>query len=193
MKTVINTNDTKISVTAEYNSEFIARARTLSGVWEKPSWVFDIREEKAVRMACLECYGTDGFLVDLVDVEITIPEYVIGMGSCKPIELFGRTIARAFGRDSGAKLGEGIVLVAGGFTSGGSMKNWATDVMDGTVVIMRDVSRALADNHIGGDFIVRILDAAPTVNKGALESEKKRLLTRLAEIDELLGEDSNDA
>jgi hypothetical protein len=44
----------------------------------------------------------------------------------------GREVARAFGRDSGAKLGPDVVVRAGGFHSGGSRKNWRITVKDGT-------------------------------------------------------------
>ncbi|GAN46095.1 hypothetical protein ABID82_001607 [Methylobacterium sp. PvP062] len=51
-----------------------------------------------------------------------------------PVEVAGRLIARAFDRDSGAKLGDGIVLLSGNVTSGGSRANWKT-IVSATVVI----------------------------------------------------------
>jgi len=53
----------------------------------------------------------------------------------KCVELFGRTIACAFGRDSGAKLGDGIIWIYGIKKSGGSVKNWYTEVREATFEI----------------------------------------------------------
>lgn len=179
--TTIHTTETQIVVTGEYNSEFVAKARTLAGKWVAPSWVFDIRDESAVRAACLECYGTDGHRTDLVDVEVRFgPE---DDTHTAPIMYCGRTIARAFGRDSGAKLGDGVVLQSGGFTSGGSVKNWYTRAKEGTSVILRDVSRALVVKT-GGEYT--ILTTTP-IDRDALLAEKAQLLARLAEIGATLG------
>jgi len=183
--TKIETTDSQIIVTGDYNSAFVTKAQSLSGKWVSPSWFFDIRDEAAVRAASLECYGTDGGVADLVDVQITIPTYAHGMGSCKPIELFGRSIARAFGRDSGAKLGTGIVLVEGGFTSGGSMKNWCTDVKDNTVVIMRDVSRKLFELHNDDDFIVELIEPEKSKEELLDDAVRDEIERKCIEVDKV--------
>ena len=43
---------------------------------------------------------------------------------------FGLSIAR--GRDSGATTGEGVLLINGNIGSGGSMKNWSSEIEKGT-------------------------------------------------------------
>ncbi len=179
--------DSKLYVTADYNSAFVAKARDLGGKWASPCWVFDARDEVAVRAACLECYGSDGLTSDLVDVRITIPEDCRAVGGGRgPIEIFGRTLARAFGRDSGAKLGEGVVVEQGGFSSGGSMKNWTTTVRDNTVLILRDVSASLVAKHDNEAFIVEVIAHQNEINREELNTEREKLLARLAEIDALL-------
>ncbi len=155
----IEVNGEVITVQSIYNSEFVKHAKNLGGAYTGGVWSFDARNETLVRSACLRCLGHDGFITDLVDVEITIPKYAKGMGACKPIEVFGRTLARAFGRDSGAKLGEGVVLLKGGFSSGGSVKNWCTDVKENTRVIVRDVSGALVREHDDDAFILQLVEA----------------------------------
>ncbi len=179
--------ESKVYVTADYNSAFVAQARNLGGKWANPSWVFDARDEVAVRAACLECYGSDGLTADLVDVRITIPEDCRAVGGGQgPIELFGRTLARAFGRDSGAKLGEGVVIEQGGFSSGGSMKNWCTTVKDNTVLILRDVSAALVAKHDNEAFLVEVIAHQNQINRDELNAEREKLIARLAETDALL-------
>jgi hypothetical protein len=49
--------------------------------------------------------------------------------------LFGRTIAKAWGRDSDAKLGDDIIWLSGIYRSGGSMKNWKTEIREGNFII----------------------------------------------------------
>jgi hypothetical protein len=155
--TTITATESQISVTGDYNAAFIAKARNLAGKWCEPNWVFDIRDEAAVRAAALECYGTDGFVTDLVDVRVTLPKGDAGFPECEPIVLFGHTVARAFGRDSGATLGAGVVVEAGGFGSSGSRKNWYTSAQDGTVVILRDVSRRLVERHENDNVLVEVI------------------------------------
>lgn len=67
-----------------------------------------------------------------------------------PVEVAGRTIARAWGRDSGAKLGDGVVKLQGRVGSGGSMKNWET-VVDADVVL-HDCPRKVAEKLIAGGY-----------------------------------------
>lgn len=43
------------------------------------------------------------------------------------------SLCRAFGRDSGAVLGDGVMLIKGKISSGGSRVNWETVVYEGTV------------------------------------------------------------
>ena len=184
---VITKTEKSIQVESEYNRDFISGARNLAGRWNSPHWTFDVRDEGAVRELCLDVYGTDGETVDLVDVEITFEGGFYATRG--PITFCGRTIARAFGRDSGAKPGAGVVVKSGGFRSSGSVKNWATEVnTGGAVVVLRDMSRraveAVDAEEFGGTF--EILE--PENKNAALIAERDRLIARLAEIDDLLGD-----
>lgn len=184
MSVKIETTDETISVTSEYNSEFVDAARNLNGKWKAPAWVFDIRDEDDVRAACMKFYGEDGLTKDKVDVKVTfIEDHFVNRG---PISISGKVIAKAFGRDSGAKLGEGVVLKEGKFRSGGSVKNWETKADAGTVVIVRDVSRAVAESTPHKRMKVEIISSTSSVEKDALKAEKEKLLARITEIDSLL-------
>ena len=183
-----------IFVASPFNKEFVAGARNLSGKWLpakwhepdcKPvgAWCFDARDESSVRKLCMDVYGSDGLIVDQVDVRVTLEAgYSVERG---PIEFCGHTIAWATGRDSGAKLGKGVVLEQGGFTSGGSRQYWTTEVgfSEDVVVVLRDVCRkaALATHSVAQ--AIEILTTAPTQK---LLEERTRLLARLAEIDSAL-------
>lgn len=124
-----------IEVVTPYNQEFVRRCRNLRGKWdaEKTAWIFDESIEEYVKQALMDCYGTTGEeIVEYCNLLVT--DYS-DFGSKGPVELFGRTIAKAWGRDSGAKLGGDIVWIAGTYRSGGSVKNWGTDIADATFEI----------------------------------------------------------
>ena len=139
MNTSITTHSNSIIVKGPYNTDFIERARRYGGKWSGGAWQFDILIEKQVRDLCVEVYGTDGISTDLCNIEVTISdEHYRSQG---PIELNGRIIAKATGRDSGATIGDGVTVLQGGFKSGGSSKNWATCVNGGGAKIIFATSR----------------------------------------------------
>lgn len=181
----ISANSDKISVVSPFNSDFVKDARNLGGNWSGGAWVFDAREEADVRAACMKHYGEDGFTKDTIDVLVTF--MTEKFANRKPIVLFGRTVARAVGRDSGARIGNGVVLKSGGFKSGGSVKNWETIALKDTSVLLRDVSRSLVESFDSKDVSIEVIDQAIT-SKKALEEEREKLIARLAEIDKLLAE-----
>ena len=179
-----------LRVESPYNQEFVKFARQTSGHWRSPAWVFDVREEDRVREACMAIYGCDGIKSDLVSLrcEWRKDEFA----PTASITLEGRPLFTASGRDSGARVAPGVVLVEGVATSGGSKKNWETVVRAGTVAIVRDVPRALAEscvaasvdpNHSWG---FEIEPESTSGHTEVLKSERERLVARLVEIDRLL-------
>ena len=107
----------------------------------------------------------------------------------EPITVAGRSVAIAKGRDSGANLADGVILLKGAFTSGGSVANWTTVTTDGALVLIRDFPRPVAQSFIdqtkpGEKPWIRIIEEA--VDKARLMEEKERLLKRLEELEVLL-------
>ena len=189
----ISRTDTHIVVKSIYNKEFVAKAHNLAGKYNDrdKSWSFDIRDEADVLEACYLCYGEDGYRSNLCDVQISLPEGYFAYQDT--INFYGRPIARAFGRDSGAKLFDGIKIVEGGFDSGGSMKNWTTRALKGTVIVLRDVSYPLVtsttfdeDENVHVEIISHT-ESGITADQADLVKEKAQLLARLAEINAVLG------
>lgn len=129
----LETEGGKVYTTSPYNSEFVTKARNLRGEWQSGRWAFSTSVLEHVRNVMLECYGVTGEnpyeTVTLLVKEWNDCMYIGGL------ELFGRPIAKAYGRDSGAKLQDGIVLLEGRLTSGGSVKNWQTAAKDATFEI----------------------------------------------------------
>jgi hypothetical protein len=189
MKVSVIKSGSELFVDTPYNSRFVKAAKDMGGKWNGGNWKFDARDEQRVRELCMATYGSDGVTSDLVTLRITL-----GPGDGEyagPVELHGRTIARALGRDSGAKLGDGVVLLEGGFSSGGSVKNWRTTVKEGTTVLVRDFPRIPAEALVAdGDRTAQIEQEAPVVDHTALREERERLVNRLAEIDAVLALDN---
>ncbi|MFK0294791.1 hypothetical protein ACIQU6_30565 [Streptomyces sp. NPDC090442] len=186
MSTVtITTENGKTCVESPYHPDWPSEARNLGGKWSGGVWVFDARDESRVRELAREVYGTDGTPDPGGNVTVRIPLVVDvrGPGNGRPATLYryGRTIATRFGRDEEPRLGDGVILVEGGFTgSAGSRSYIELGPLDGTVVEVRDVPRSLAEEH--GLEIVE--DDKPDPH--TLRAERERLVARIAEIDALL-------
>lgn len=123
----------KIKVETPYNEEFVTRSRNLRGKWEDGAWWFDDTIIDYVRELMLSCFGTTGES-PYEECDLIVKDFT-GYGACAPVKLFGRTVAYARGRNSGAKLGEDIVFISGEYDSGGSAKNWRTEVRNATFII----------------------------------------------------------
>lgn len=181
------TEDGRLVVRAPYNQDFVIDCRRLNGKFANGCWTFDGRDEQRVRAVCFEHYGQDGFREDLCTVEV---RFEPGEQAVKePITVAGRSVAIAKGRDSGANLADGVILLKGAFTSGGSVANWTTVTTDGALVLIRDFPRPVAQAFIdhtkpGEKPWIRMVDEA--VDQARLIEEKERLLKRLVELEALL-------
>lgn len=190
MKIEIKQNSNKIDVFSPYNPEFPSSAKSLGGRWNsvEKCWSFDSRDEENVRKLCQDIYGTDGTESELVTVRIAANRD-LESDYCDSFYLFGRQIARATGRDSGAYPCDGVVVVSGRkFQSGGSRKNWKTIIKKDTVFEVRDVPKLAVENEDSYDYknycSVEIVEN--TIDRSALIVEREKLLARIAEIDKVL-------
>lgn len=155
MTVTITSKDGKLSVASPFNARFPERARNLGGKWTDGTWQFDQRVEADVRALCVELYGTDGAApADVADVRLFVA-YGDRFGGLLfrtnylQVTLAGHPLARAFGRDSGAKTHDGLIVRQGGWTSGGSMRNPCIKLKEGdTEVEVLDVPRAAAEDLV---------------------------------------------
>jgi hypothetical protein len=145
----IATEADRVTVTVEYHPDFPKRARNFGGRWDAAAktWSFDPRDRDRVLALLRDVYGTDGTApsTDLVTLRVTVP---VGKTWYSPRResLFcaGRLVARAYGRDSGARLGPDVVLLEGHARSNGSRASWYAEIKGPAVVEIRDVPRAAA-------------------------------------------------
>jgi hypothetical protein len=182
----VTTANGKTTVEAPYHPDWPALARKLGGQRPGRVWVFDSRDEERVRELAREVYGTDGTpdAGGTVTVRIGVGD-VRGEKGGRPATLYryGRKIATRFGRDQEPRLGEGVVLISGGFAgSAGSHNYIELGPLDDTVVEVRDIPRSVAVDHG-----LKIVGEGP-VDHEALRAERERLTARIAEIDAILGE-----
>jgi hypothetical protein len=187
---ITNLGNGKIAVDTPYNPSFVSKIKKAGGKWNASNrtWEVDERSVDTVRSIMREVYGQDDLPQELVTVKVTIGDKSIDEWRA-PVVLFGRTIASARGRDSGARPGEGVCFEKGGCDSGGSMKNWYTIVRAGSEITIYDVPRLAVEQKIGWDEAYGTFEVIENGDPlAALRAEKEALLKRLAEIEELLNE-----
>jgi hypothetical protein len=158
-----------VGVESPYSADFVAGARRLNGVYNRTGnyWLFSPLVIDKVYDLCMRVYGEDGRETvkpaDLVTLKVTTPtSWDQAKGS---IELGGRVIARAWGRDSGAKLGEDVVLIEGRARSSGSVKNWYTTLNPGSIVEILNMPRRKAEQLVAEGYSDLALEI---VEQGAL-------------------------
>ena len=101
-----------------------------------------------------------------------------------PVTIFGRVVARAYGRDSAARIGEGVVFVKGKAFSRCDHKGWRTVVGEGSVVRMGSVPRDLVVSGLPPGVEVSIIEpTTPADETVRLQVERLRLVARIADID----------
>lgn len=132
MKVKIETiSNEKIAVFTPYTSRFVKKARDLQGEWSdtRKAWIFHQEELCDVKNALLKIYGEDGATpVEYCTLHITNYNKSV---SLKGVELFGRSIAYATGKRSGAKISDDIIWLEGEYNSGGSNAYWETIITNG--------------------------------------------------------------
>lgn len=192
----IEKTEKQMIASSPYHPDLPAKAKKLGGKWSAASkaWIFDIRDEDRVKDLYRNIYGTDGDTPtgDLVTLRVNFFEGASDLHG--GVFVGGRCIGRATGRDSGASLANGIIIIDGRIYSGGSVKNWRTVVAEGTIVEIRDIPREKALEVIAsgqtdsGDTIKAEILEPTSINREALEAEREKLLARITEIEAILAQ-----
>jgi len=190
MKTVnLTVANGQVKVQTPYNAEFVTKAKNLGGKWDSlsKSWIFSESVLDYVKEILIQIYGVTGettYQTCTLVVKNYSAEVVTGA-----VELFGRTIAKASGRDTGARLGDDIIWLSGNYTSGGSTKYWKTIVENGNFEIQNfpvartefeDVQKAIAEGW------VEIKSTETKRTREEIESEIAILKEKLAKLEDEL-------
>lgn len=143
---------TKLKLVTPYSPTLPARCRALGGAWsaDAKAWYFDLRDADRVRSLCLDAFGIDPLAEPDEQPELVTVRLEMDAFNTRAAELwiFGREVVSQPGRDSSTRLGQGVVVISGGFSGGGSRANPAMNAKAGTIIEVRDVPRPLADEQI---------------------------------------------
>jgi hypothetical protein len=174
--------DGEIIVKTPYNAEFVAdlKATTSSRKWDgaNKTWIVKKDERSAVEKLIQKHFGVSGTESRTKTLIIRAKKEIFEY--CKSISVSGIPIARATGRDSGARVCDGVTLLEGHIGSGGSVKNWKTEVdADSVLKITVPLDFTLSDPD--WEEITE-----NDSKKADLLKEKAKLEKRLAEIEESL-------
>jgi len=182
MKTAItNFNESLLLVNIEYCPQAIRKIKNLGQAkWDKTmkGWLVSKAYEVELKDILLEYYGTDGSFSDKrVNIELVTNQDI--KMSQKPVLFSGKTLAQAFHRDSGARVGQNVALIEGSINSGGSSKNWETIVEKGSRFKIMNVNKQLLSFESDILFTYKIMD-----------SNKPQKLSRLRRVsdEELIAE-----
>lgn len=135
----------KANLYTPYNTDFVKAVKAMGGArWDSTSRCWTISEDMLpqARKIMMDVYGyTDEEQGEKITVKATFAKDV--WEECDSVVILDKTVARAYGRDTGAKPGEDVLFLEGAPTSGGSRANWRSIVPAGSVVTMYKVSKAL--------------------------------------------------
>ncbi len=143
----------EVEVKCPYSTLFVDRARELGGIWSQPTstWVFPPLGKDLIMEALDSIYGLrEGARV--VRVRLTA-RADLEWDRCGA-DYHNYPLCRAFGKRSGAKPSEGVLLACGSIGSGGSSKNWTTTVSKGTQFLLKVLDTVAGGNE---DFDCEIL------------------------------------
>lgn len=152
------------------NLDFNAAIKSLGAKWDGKKWV-------APELAINEFTALDAkYNQDLVTVELTITDdnrdRNTWLGNGHAIAICGYVFATAYGRDSGAKVSSDIAVLFGGFSSGGSVKNYRCVINGDSVRVRCKVARRMLPDlqKVEGIDLVELESETDNVNSDAIQN-----------------------
>ena len=187
MKIEIENEQAKIFT--PYNNGFINKIKNIGKArWNSQDkcWTIPVDMIEPAREIMRDVYGcADNDVVEKIKVRVRTLKRLEELRV--PVELMGKVLSIAYGRDSGASPGEDVAYVSGQCRSGGSVKNWHSEVDEGSVIILNNVSKTLYERYLENpseELEVELIE--PKKNKEELIRGKEQLLARLEVIEKEL-------
>ncbi len=185
IRVIVNEAGSVLAVVCPYSRDFVDFAKMRNAKWSdgKKVWLFDPRDEFAVRSTLIDIYGTDDSeSCEKVDVRVKLDAISV---SGDRLFFLGRELVWRRYRDSYVLLGDGVVVVQGGFPPvGGSRRGPELEPQPGTVLEARGVPVGMAERtrqeHPEAIEILGELDLVK------LQQERELLLKRIREIDQII-------
>ena len=177
-------------VKTPYSADFVKKIKSIGGArWEpeQKAWKIPAASVDTARKFMVEIYGESDVSVPTSKVDVKIEALEELYGYREAFSVMGRTIAQAWGRYSGVKIGEGVDFLTDFPKSGGSVKNWKTVIPEGAVFVVHGVPEEIAKKFISEEHSdIKAEIFYNKIDKRALESEREQLLRRISEIDLIL-------
>lgn len=203
--------DGKIAIYTPYDKKFVQSIKKIgSARWSGSAWTVPEDYIDDIRTLMLDIYGRDDLqnCGETVDAEVDFIRFYDEKWGA--VVFCGKTLAQAWGRDSGATVGDDVILVEGDINSGGSRVNWYTRVSEGSKFIVKKIPKSRfekekdelnsnEDDYYYDENNIRISKSVKYINykiiseiidKDALLAEKDRLEKRIEEIEKLIKTDS---
>lgn len=186
----IETNGDEIAVFTPYNKQFVDGVKRMgSAKWNPNSkcWTMPCEYIENIRKIMEDTFGYSDISTNET-IKLRIKFLDDEFASQESVDVFGKRVAVAYGRDSGAKVGEDVILESGEISSGGSARYWTSKVSEGSIFYLFNVNKNLflkeKDNL---PYNIKILEVIEEEcgNKRLIE-EKERLLARIEEINRIL-------
>ena len=179
-----------LNVTSPYNKEFVSFARMRGGKWSdgRKVWMFDPRDEFAVRSTLIDIFGTDDYeQAKKVSVRVKLDHFDVG----GELVLFGRQLLRRKYRDGKVEIDNGVITIQGEYAwSGGSGRYPLIAPEDGTVIEVRDVPRDIAMRTWAENK--EAIELLGDISVEALKDEKTALLNRIEQINQMIADLEDD-
>ena len=191
MRISVEIKDGKAYISTPYSAKFVHSIRKLDARWDAKTkrWIAPRQMLRHVRTIMTKVYGETDLTPasELVTLKVHTTKEVWAIR--KAVIIASRTVARAFDRDGGAIVGNGVAFIRGAPESGGSRTRWATVIPADAEYEIYDVPIDKAEEVLANppeDCEVTIIDKR--IDREALIAERKQLWARLIEIHELLKE-----
>lgn len=172
-----------------YHPNFIEKIKRCSSAkWDaaRQAWQVTADLVPVVRKLMIDVFGECDIPAEGKRFDVQLSFHTGVSATCEGVYFFGKCLARASGRDSGARPGDGVCYIEGGCCSGGSMKYWCSQVKEGSVVMLYDIPETLILNEERREGVDYKFIERPTTNVDELKAEKVRLMARIEEIDAAL-------
>lgn len=156
--------------------------------WTGASWRIPEHAVDAARDILMYCYGENDIAI-APDIKVKVKART-GVYENMVLTAWGKVLAKVKDKNSGAVVGENVVLVTGRIYSGGSIKYPTAHAEEGTTFIISGITEAYYREHFDeqNEFFESeiITDLNIKEQKKILLDEKETHQARIAEIDKKL-------
>lgn len=117
------------------NFNVIKKFHDLKGIWNNNNkwWEFDIKEHETIKNLMIKYFGVDNGEYESCELII---KNLTDRATLKGIIVSGFELCRAWGKKTGAKTNDNVILLSGDIDSGGSNNYWYTKCTDATFKIL---------------------------------------------------------